>query len=119
MRRTLLVRPDRAVAWCTMTSGSAATTAALVRLASSRSSTTGRTPCSRRAATFAFDLVVAYTSCPVDTSSGRSCRPTTPVAPATNTRTMTPLVDCDALYDADDVLPVTARGIAVVTVRVD
>jgi hypothetical protein len=32
---------------------------------------------------------------------------------------MTPLVDCDALYDADDVLPVTARGIAVVTVRVD
>jgi len=32
---------------------------------------------------------------------------------------MTPLVDCDALYDADDVLPVTARGIAVVTVMVD
>jgi len=32
---------------------------------------------------------------------------------------MTPLVDCDALYEADDVLPVTARGIAVVTVRVD
>jgi len=32
---------------------------------------------------------------------------------------MTPLVDCDVLYDADDVLTVTARGIAVVTVRVD
>jgi len=32
---------------------------------------------------------------------------------------MTPLVDCDALYDADDVLAVTVRGIAVVTVRVD
>jgi hypothetical protein len=32
---------------------------------------------------------------------------------------MTPLVDCNALYDADEVLPVTARGIAVVTARVD
>jgi hypothetical protein len=25
---------------------------------------------------------------------------------------MTPLVDCNALYDADEVLTVTARGIA-------
>jgi len=32
---------------------------------------------------------------------------------------MTPLVDCDAFYAAADVLPVTARCIAVVTVRVD
>jgi hypothetical protein len=77
--------PPRAVSWCTITSGSAAATAAATASGSSASSTAAWAPHSSSSAAFAGVRVVPVTKCPAVTSRGTSCRPRAPVAPATRT----------------------------------
>jgi hypothetical protein len=54
--------PPSAVIWCTITSGPAASTAAITASRSSPSTTTGSAPASRNCATLPGVLVVAVTS---------------------------------------------------------
>jgi len=57
-----LRRSASAVIWCTITSGPAASTAAITASRSSPSTTTGSTPAARNCATLPGVLVVAVTS---------------------------------------------------------
>src|SRR5438874_1748237 len=65
------------------TSGSASEIARPTASASSRSRTTGCAPSARRVSSFRADVVVPTTSWPASASSGTSCLPSTPDAPAT------------------------------------
>ncbi len=72
------------ISWM-ITSGSALATASPTARPSSPSSSTGSAPASRSPASLPWLRVVAVTWCPAATSCGTRCRPTAPVAPATNT----------------------------------
>ncbi len=56
--------PDRAVSWCTITSGSASATARATASGSSASATTGRAPSDRTRSRFDSVRVMPVTSCP-------------------------------------------------------
>src|SRR3954447_10080954 len=75
--------PLSAVASWTTTSGSAWETARPTASASSRSRTTGCAPSARSVWSFWGEVVVPTTSWPASASSGTSCLPSAPDAPAT------------------------------------
>src|SRR5215831_4237950 len=81
-----LRNPASAVIWCTITSAAAPCTAAITASRSSPSTITGCAPAARNCPALPGVLVVAVTSWPAATSPGTRCRPSAPVAPATNTR---------------------------------
>src|SRR5690242_20637627 len=72
-----------AVIWCTIASGRDETTASITAFLLSPSSTIVSAPNARRASVLPAVRVVATTWCPFEMSSGTSCLPTAPVAPAT------------------------------------
>jgi hypothetical protein len=65
-------RPDSAVSWWTITSGSASATTRATASGSSASATTGRAPMAPSASCLAAVLVMPTTSWPLATSSGTS-----------------------------------------------
>src|SRR5204862_3807421 len=75
--------PLSAVASWTTTSGPASEIARPTASASSTSRTTGSAPSARRVSSFCGDVVVPTTSWPAPASSGTSCLPRAPDAPAT------------------------------------
>jgi hypothetical protein len=74
------------VSWCTIASGAAARTAVTTESRSSASPLNGSTPAARNASAVAEERARPATECPPEINSGTSCRPITPLAPATNTR---------------------------------
>jgi hypothetical protein len=90
-----MLRPNftsaSAVAWCTIASGSCASTAARTARASRRSSLTGAAPSVRSASALDGVLWVPITSWPASISCGTRRRPMAPLAPATKTRIVSSL----------------------------
>ncbi len=69
----------------TITSGSAAPTAAATASASSASAIAASAPSASISPRFAGERLIPVTSCPAASSIGKSCLPRAPVAPATKT----------------------------------
>src|SRR5918995_533885 len=82
--------PERAVAWCTITSGCTRATASPTAVPSRPSSTSGVAPIASTSPALLGDRVVATTSWPRSTNLGTSALPTAPVAPLTSTRMAQP-----------------------------
>ena len=79
------MRGGIAVSWWMTTSGRDSRTAAVTAGASRASASTGSAPSARSSSTLAGDLVMPVTWWPSASSSGRSLRPITPLAPARKT----------------------------------
>src|ERR671911_216541 len=86
----MLIFPDSAVSWCTITSGSASPTTLATASGSRASATTDCAPNARSPSCFDAVLVMPTTWWPAATSWGTNCAPSAPEAPATKTFMATP-----------------------------
>src|SRR5262245_24529773 len=105
-----------AVAWWTIASGSARSTASRTACGSSRSSSIACAPSARTRSAPAGDRAVPITSWPRSSNCGISRLPTAPLAPATKTRMTSPSVSGSCCYPKDPASPrnvTTIRSVSV------